>query len=272
MQKELFYISLFNSKHIGDDGAYIDGFVYSADAFCEDIHFRLSWMSLEQIAAKAMLVNVSDAIAMNAQPRYALVTIKIPKHFTPKMLQALQRGLSEAAKEYGIEIIGGDTVAGDRLDIAITIVSTTDRPIFRKPLRLGYWLAFTGDLGGVRRDLLRLQRGGRVARTSKFVRPQLRQAFMQRAYRFVRACMDISDGLFDDLSKMTRLNRVGVRFFQSFPKRVGCSGEEYELLFAFCPKDYKALLRRAKQARTKITVIGEVVHTRYRNICKPHHF
>ena len=83
MDKELFYISLFNNKFIGDDGAVVDGRVYSADAFCENIHFKREWMSLKQIAAKAVTVNVSDAVAMNATPKYALVTIAIPKAFTP---------------------------------------------------------------------------------------------------------------------------------------------------------------------------------------------
>ncbi|BCD62489.1 thiamine-monophosphate kinase [Nitratiruptor sp. YY08-26] len=272
MQKEFYYISLFNSKFIGDDGAYIDGMVYSADAFCEDIHFKKEWMSLEQIARKAMLVNISDVIAMNAKPQFALITIKIPKNFTNKMLHQIQEGLAKTAQEYGIEIIGGDTVAGKKLDIAITLVSVTKKPIFRKPLRQEYLLAYTGTLGSVKKDLTRLLRGGKVSKKSKFIAPQLRKDFMHRASRFIQACMDISDGLFDDLEKMTRLNKVGIKFLRKISKRVGCSGEEYELLFAFEPKDYKAIVRRANQARTKVTVFGKVTRRSYRNICKPNHF
>ncbi len=67
MKKEEFFISNFSSGFIGDDGAFIDGFVYSKDLFCEDIHFKREWMSLESIAKKSMLVNISDAFAMNAK-------------------------------------------------------------------------------------------------------------------------------------------------------------------------------------------------------------
>ncbi|WP_434658816.1 AIR synthase related protein [Sulfurimonas sp. NW9] len=72
MNLENYFISQFNSKHIGDDGALIDNIVYSKDAFFENVHFKRSWMSCFQIAQKAMLVNISDAVAMNAVPKYAL--------------------------------------------------------------------------------------------------------------------------------------------------------------------------------------------------------
>ena len=272
MNKELFYISLFNNKHIGDDGAVVDGRVYSADAFCENIHFKKEWMSLRQIALKAMLVNISDAIAMNATPRYALVTIAIPKAFTPAQMEELAKGLKEACQKYGCQIIGGDTVASDRLDISVSLISDTRRPIYRKPVRRGYLLAYTGDLGSVAKDLRRLLRGGGVRPRSKFIRPRLRVDFMRRASRHIKAAMDISDGLFDDLAKMMRLNRKGVRFLTPISKAKGCSGEEYELLFAFDPRDKGAILARARATRTPVTIFGQVVRGRVRNMCRPNHF
>ena len=37
---------------IGDDGAIVDEFIYSKDAFFENVHFKTSWMSYYQIAKK----------------------------------------------------------------------------------------------------------------------------------------------------------------------------------------------------------------------------
>ncbi len=272
MNKELFFISKFNNEFIGDDGAVIDGMVYSCDAFCENVHFKREWMDYEMVASKAMLVNISDAIAMNAKPLYALVSIAMPKSIAPLEMEALAHGLNKTAKEYGCQIIGGDTVASDRLDLCITIVSKTKKPIFRRPLREGYYLAYTGNLGNVSKDLRRLMRGGRVSKQSKFFRPNLRQKFMNRASRKIKTAMDISDGLFDDLAKMANLNKKGVEFFKSVPKRVGCSGEEYEILFSFDPKDKEAIKARAKSSRTPITIFGKVVRGKFRNLCKPNHF
>jgi len=64
--KETYLIDKLSSSHIGDDAAVVDGLIYSVDAFFEGTHFQRSWMSLEQIARKSMLVNFSDAIAMDA--------------------------------------------------------------------------------------------------------------------------------------------------------------------------------------------------------------
>ena len=101
MNKEDFFIKqISNSKYNGDDGAFIDGYVYSMDAFFENVHFKKDWIdknfiSLKQIAYKSMLVNISDAIAMNAKPKYALISIAIPKSYTNENLKELASGLKK---------------------------------------------------------------------------------------------------------------------------------------------------------------------------------
>ncbi|MRI82994.1 MAG: thiamine-phosphate kinase [Nitratiruptor sp.] len=272
MEKERFFISNFNNKAIGDDGAYIDGTLYSSDTFCEEVHFKRSWLSLEQIAKKALLVNISDAIAMNGTPRYGLVDVALPKELTAKELATIAQALQDEAKRWGIEIIGGDTVAASKLHFAITLISTTKRPLFRRPVRPGYLLGHTGTLGKVGWELRRLLRGGRIHKRSKFATPRLRHGFMGRCARLLKAAMDISDGLFDDLAKLGRLNRIGFRLLLPIPKAQGCSGEEYELLFAIDPRDRIALERCAAKSRTPIRFVARALRGRFLNRCKPHHF
>jgi len=272
VNKESFFISLFNSKKIGDDAALVDGWVMSADAFNEDTHFRREWMSLKRIGTKAMLVNISDAVAMNAKPLYALLTAALPKDMSPAQMEELACGVRETAKAWGVEIVGGDTIAGQKIDLSITLLSKTKKPLLRKPLKEGYLVGYTGELGSVAHDLKRLLRGGKVGAKSKFVRPRVRHSFMKRCGRVLKAGMDISDGLFDDMAKLAELNRVGFAFLRKVPKRVGCSGEEYEILFAIDPRDLLSLKRRAKMSRTKVNIVAKVVRGRFRNICKPNHF
>ncbi len=272
MDKERFFISLFNNKLIGDDGACIDGYVYSSDAFFEDVHFKREWMDPQDIGYKAMIVNISDALAMNAEPLYALVDISLPKEMKPAQMERIAKGLQRAAKEHGCQIVGGDTIAASKINIALTIISKTKRPIGRKGVKEGYLLAFTGDIGSVGRDLRRLLRGARVSKRSKFFRPSLRKAFLKRASRFVGAMMDISDGLFSDLQKLCEANKMGCRFIRDISKYEGCSGEEYELLIAFDPRKKEAIMRRAKMSRTKITIFAQAQRGRFRSPCRPHHF
>lgn len=272
MDKESFIISLFNNKYIGDDAAFIDGYLYSSDAFFEDVHFKREWMSLYEIGYKAMLVNISDAIAMNADPKYALITLALPKDISIDSLKKLSKGLIDCANRYGVKIIGGDTISSKKIDISISLISISKRPIFRKRIKEDYYIAYTGDLGRVKKDLNRLLRGYRVFKNSKFKRPVLRKEFIKRASRFIKAAMDISDGLFDDLGKLSILNKIGFDFFKKVKKRVGCSGEEYEILFAFDKRDLFKILNISKITRTPVTIFAKAARKPYKNLCKTNHF
>jgi len=269
---ESFFISQFSDLHIGDDGAYIDGYVYSKDAFFENIHFKTAWMSHYQIAQKAMVVNISDAIAMHAAPKYALLSVAMPKTITREQMRELACGFSDTAKKYGCAIIGGDTISNTKLDITVTIISKTKKPLRRSGIKEGYLIGYTGTLGNSKKDLQKLLRGGRIHKRSKFVCTDLRRNFVEKSIRLLRAGMDISDGLFSDLGKFASVNRLGFAFMQKIPKNIGCSGEEYEILFAIDPRDKKALLQHAKATRTKVTFVASAARKKYINRCKSHHF
>ncbi len=272
MNKEDFFISNFKNRYIGDDGAVIANFVYSKDLFCEDIHFKREWLSLEEIIEKSFLINISDAIVMNAKPKYALIGIKIPKEFSKRELEKINRAFLKVANRYNIEIIGGDTIAGDRLDISITLISYTKKPIFRKGLKKGDLIAFTGELGESLKDLKRLFRGKKIDKNSKFRKPILRDNFFYQASKYITSALDISDGLYKDLSRVAKINRVGFKFLKTFPQRIACSGEEYEILFSFNKKNLAKIESIAKKNRLKITIFAEAKRGKFKNRCKENHF
>lgn len=277
MNKEDFFISIFSNnqkskKFIGDDGAVVDNFVYSQDAFFENIHFKREWMSLKEVAKKAMLINISDAIVMNAVPKYALLTVAIPKFLKRSELEELASGFLEVAKEYGIEIIGGDTISNIKLDISITIISEVKEPIFRKGLRNNHLLAFSGTLGDSKKDLTKLLRGDKVAKKSKFLMPKLNQKFFYEVAPYISVALDISDGLFFELERVAKANKLSFKFFREFSKTIGCSGEEYEILFGF-DKRHKAKIESiAKKYRVKLNIFAKAKRGKYKCKCKAHHF
>lgn len=271
---ENYFISTFQThkSRIGDDGACVGEWVYSKDVFFENVHFKREWLSPYQIGYKAMIVNISDAIAMNAIPHYALLGIAMPRSMSLHQMDELSRGLRAAASEYGIEIIGGDTISNSKLDLSITIISKTARPLLRRGLKKGDIIAYTGEIGRSVRELRYLLSGGAVHTKSRFVAPKLRQSFVSKSRRYVRCGLDISDGLFSDLEKLCQANRMGVQFTKKVPKKIGCSGEEYEMLIAFSPSKLKTIRHVGKQTRTKITPVARVVRGSYTNRCKRHHF
>ncbi len=275
MNKENYFISCFHNKHIGDDAAVIGKYVYSKDAFFENVHYKKSWLSFKQIAQKAMIVNISDAIAMNARPKYALLSVAMPSSMSKNEMKELADGFKETAAEYGVEIIGGDTLSNTKLDITVTIIASLNsqtKVLRRSKVRVGDMLAYTGILGSSAKDLKKLFNLGKIHTNSKFVKIELRQSFISNSARLLNAGMDISDGLLSDLDKMTTLNSIGVKFYKRLSKAVTCSGEEYEMLIAFDRRQHKALKRKAQQSRTKLNIFGEARRSRFTNSCKAHHF
>jgi len=271
---ENYFISTFCAlgTPIGDDGALVDGWVYSKDLFFENIHFKREWLTFYQIGYKAMIINISDAVAMNAVPKYALIGAAMPKSISLEQMRELSSGIQAAASEYKIEIIGGDTISNSKLDLSITILSKTSTPLLRRGLKRGDIIAYTGDIGKSAKQLRYLMSGGRVHTKSRFVSPQLRQSFVSQSRRYLRCGMDISDGLFSDMEKLCHVNRMGVRFFKKIAKSIGCSGEEYEMLIAFSPRQLTTIRRIAARNRITITPVACAMRGSYTNRCKRHHF
>ena len=272
MDKESFLIGEFHSPYIGDDGAVVGGTIYSMDAFCEDVHFKRAWMSPAQIGRKAMLVNLSDVVAMNATPKYAMVSVSVPREYTRDEIGELVRGLEDTADAFGCEIIGGDTVGGEKLHLSISVISKSEAPLLRSGLREGDLLAYTGTLGESKRDLERLMNGERIAADSRFFEPKLRGEFVAEAREYLHAGMDISDGLYCDTNKLLEYNRTGFEAVLEIDSETGMSGEEYEMLVALSPGNLNRVAEIAVKTGTKLTVFAKVVKNERRYPCRSHHF
>ena len=257
MDKEARIISHFTHALNGDDGALLGDFVYSKDLFIENVHFKREWLNMEQIGAKAVLVNLSDAIAMNATPLFALLGLALPKELENDEINALLGGILSTCAKHGVSIIGGDTTSADKIIISLTIISKANKKtLFRKKAKNGDFIAFTGSLGLSLKGLKTLQNGGKIARNSRFIKPSLRIEFMKKSAKILKSAMDISDGLANDLPKF--LGKKGAKISAKLSKNQWLSGEEYELLVAFSPKNKARVQGFAKQTRTKLTIIGQV--------------
>ena len=158
MDKERYIFEKFRSKLNGDDCAVIGERAYCKDLFVEGVHFRRGWLSLREIGAKAMLVNISDMIATNARAKYALLGFALPREIGTREIDELCAGVSETAQEWGIRIIGGDTIGSDRIALSVSLIGECKRPVFRSGARVGDLIAHTGELGSVGRDLAVLLR------------------------------------------------------------------------------------------------------------------
>lgn len=277
MNKEDFFIKQFipskrENNFIGDDAAVIGEDVYSMDAFFENVHFKRKWFTLKQIAKKAMLVNISDAIVMNAVPKYALLSVAIPKTYSKKDLKELASGFKAVAKQYGITIIGGDTIVNEKLDISITIISKTKKAIYRTGTKKNDLLCYTGTLGDCKRDLEILLNEGSIASKSKFIKPKLKAEFFYDIVPYIHSALDISDGLVFELERLSKANKLGFEFFNDLSEEVITSGEEYEILFSFKEKNRKIIEKIAKKHKVELNIFAKAVKGSYKSPFANHHF
>ena len=101
---------------IGDDCAVLAGtegqyLLVTTDMLVEDVHVSRNYSSLRDIGQKAVRVNLSDIAAMGGEPTYAFISLALPPSLFLEDFDELWQGLSEAANEYSLLILGGDTNA-----------------------------------------------------------------------------------------------------------------------------------------------------------------
>ena len=170
-------------------------------------------------------------------------------------------------------IIGGDTIGSDKILLSVTVISRLcGKAVLRSGAKNGDLVAFTGELGQSLKGLRTLLNGGRVASNSRFKKPVLKDKFFYAAASKINAAMDVSDGLGADLVKLCAQSRCGAKFTKRLSKRELNSGEEYEILFTFSPKNRAKILILARKTRTKITIFAKITKGKFKSNARNHHF
>jgi thiamine-monophosphate kinase len=161
---------------IGDDAAVwaptpATWNVITTDALIENVHFRLRTTSWYDLGWKSLAVNLSDAAAMGARPRYAVVSLGVPGDVAVAAVEEFGRGLADVGARYGTALVGGDTVAAPCTTISVTVVGETvpaapgePPPLLRRgDGRVGDAVAVTGHLGASAGGLRLLEADGGAA-------------------------------------------------------------------------------------------------------------
>jgi len=102
-------------KGIGDDAAVLDfnskKVVVTTDLLVENVHFDLSYMPLKHLGYKAIMVNLSDVYAMNANATQVTVSLAVSNRFPLEALEELNASIDVASWTYGVEVNGEDTLS-----------------------------------------------------------------------------------------------------------------------------------------------------------------
>lgn len=285
------------SGRIGDDAAVVGDQVLTTDMLIEDVDFTRS-IPIRYIGRKSLAVNLSDLAAMGAAPTVALVGLALPP-WALEQVDDLLRALADCAKEYGIEIVGGDLSRGEKLTIAITAIGrVVTRPLLRSTAKPGDRIFLSRTIGGSGTGLALLGRGwtangvapsgfGYSERELGFAaiqrhvdpQPEIEVGLKLASMPEISSCIDVSDGLSTDLHHLCEASGCGAeiererlpimpdlldlapRFGVKVSDVVLHGGEEYALLFTapFRESEMSSRLGRPVYAIGRITATPGVV-------------
>ena len=132
------------AKGIADDAALLeDGLVVTQDALVEGVHFTFDRISWRDLGFRAAAVNLSDLAASGATPDGLLVSLGAPGETQLESVLELYEGIAEA----GVDVVGGDTTAADKLYVSVTALGRSERVPGRAGAVPGDVLVVTGPLG-----------------------------------------------------------------------------------------------------------------------------
>jgi len=269
-------------RGIGDDCAVVrmqeSQYVFTQDALVEHIHFEFSFIDFFSLGKKALYVNVSDILSMGAEPLYFLVTMGIPSRILYKDIDKINRGMSYAAREFNINLIGGDTTETKKdffIDIAMIGRLMQKKYLGRDTAKAGDLIGVTGYLGESAYGLKLLKESKRVKNSRRFIeryrnpKPPYNIWKELIKHGIPNAMMDISDGLLIDLGRMMRESKKTARIYMEHlpipdvlieggnEMFALSGGEDYQFLFTFSPHK-KSLLGKTHKKGLPVSIIGEV--------------
>jgi len=271
-------------KGVGDDAAVLDykdkKTVVTSDLLLEGIHFDLMYSPLKHLGYKAVVVNISDILAMNCTPGQIIVSIGFSGKFSLEYIDELYNGIKLACDKYNIDFVGGDTTSSlTGMTISITAIGYGEegKIVYRNGAKKNDIVCVTGDLGGAYMGLQLLEREKEVFKSKPGSQPNLsgydyileRQLkpearvdvvkFLQEKGIVPTSMMDISDGLASELLHISHNSKLGCKVFQDKipvdentakmadeldiePTQAALNGgDDYELLFTISTEDYETI-------------------------------
>ncbi len=236
-----------------------------------------------QMGAKAVTMNISDLAAKGAKPSAFLFSLGLPRKFRISNLRELVSGISNSAKEYGAQVLGGDVSEAKDLIISGFAVGVAKNLVKRSGASPGDIIAVSGEFGDTAAAYKILLEGMRAPRSLRKClcrsvyepRARLRLGIALAESGLVTSSMDSSDGLAFTLNELSKSSKVSF-YISRIPVSKGAAefasihgippedlalygGEEYELVMTIRHGGWTDAVRVAEGVGGTIIQIGEVL-------------
>lgn len=203
-----------------DDAAIVPqrvGFdlVVSKDAIVGGVHFPVG-EAPDLIARKLVRTNLSDLAAKAAEPFACFLAVVWPQGFGVAEREAFARGLGEDLADYGVVLLGGDTVSTPGpLTASLTAMGWVPegRMVRRAGARPGDVVAVSGAIGDGGLGLAVVK--GEIADPDGFLArryrlPTPRLDLRERLLAAATSAVDVSDGLIADAGHIAEASGVAM--------------------------------------------------------------
>jgi thiamine-monophosphate kinase len=269
---------------VGDDAALVRAapgmeIAISTDMLVCGRHFFADADPL-RLGHKTLAVNLSDMAAMGARPRWATLSLALPR-IDGAWLSKFMRGFMRLARRHGTDLVGGDTTRGP-LTLCVQIMGEVPRgrALRRDGARAGDDVWVSGTLGdaalavaaGKRELALAPADRARVLRRLDLPTPRVALGIALRG--IATSAIDVSDGLVADLGHICERSRLAAQIdiervpaakaLAAFPDRrlarraLISGGDDYELCFTAPVRAREAVQSAARSVRVRVTRIGSM--------------
>ena len=236
-------------------------------------------MTYRQAARKAVASCVSDFAAKGVAPDSFLISLGLPRRTSKREVTGLAEGFADAAREWKVKLVGGDTNEADDLVIDCTMLGFGAAITPRGGAKAGELVLTTGEFGLSAAGLKILLEGAkaepgfRESAVGRVLKPAPRLELGLAVSRYLTASVDSSDGLATCLHLIARMGGVGIRLtrlplakgLESFARMNGYSveelvlygGEEYETVGSTREKAFSKAAGAARSLGEELLLIGE---------------
>ncbi len=207
---------------IGDDTAVVKVgkklLLLTTDTLVDGDHFSFKYFTPEQVGKKAIEINVSDIGSMGGIPKYALVSLVLPKDLNVEVIDKIYKGMRSSGDKHKVEIIGGNITHGKQLVIDIAMVGEVKKEnlCLRSHAKEKDFILVTGDLGssaaGLNLFLKNIKSHNEVK--NKHLEPKAKLHKVKPFLKYINAMIDVSDGLASEVKHICEQSNVGAIIFK----------------------------------------------------------
>ncbi len=263
----------------------------SVDTYNEGVHFpNFKYPNL--IIKKVIRSSISDLIAKGVKPEYYFISGSgNKKQFTKKNLKIISKSLNQEQTKYNLKLSGGDTTNSNKVSFSITTIGFSKNIVERNKARLNDDIYVTGNIGDgfiglkVIKNNLKISSKLKKYFINQFYSPNLPFKIYKQMHKFANTSMDISDGLFSDMSKLINMQKLSFEIYlnkipisknleiylKKYNKKKSqylFNGDDYQILFTSPVKNRSLIKSISKKMNQKITIIGKINNNYKKNSIK----